>query len=334
MKILITGVAGFLGSHLADRMIKLGHSVIGVDNLVGGELKNVNDSVDFHLCDCLSLPDMVNLSKDCDVVFHAACTAHDGLSLFSPSYITNNTFQNTISVLSAAAQNNVKKFIYCSSMSRYGLQQSVPFTEDMVCNPQVPYGVAKYASELVVKQICELNNIDYCIVVPHNIIGPRQCYTDPFRNVAAIMINRMLKKQQPIIYGDGSQKRCFSYISDVVFCLERAILQNNVNGEVINIGPDEEFITINELANEIASIMNFTLNPVYYPQRPNEVKYATCSSEKARKLLGYSTKTTLHDGLVNMVNYMYNEGPKSFNYNYEIEINNKNTPLTWSKRKI
>ena len=88
------------------------------------------------------------------------------------------------------------------------------------------------------------------------------------------------------------------------------------------------------MANEIASIMNFTVNPIYYPQRPNEVKYATCSSEKARKLLGYSTKTTLHDGLVNMVNYMYNEGPKNFNYNYEIEINNKNTPLTWSKRKI
>jgi UDP-glucose 4-epimerase len=334
MKIFITGVAGFLGSHLADKMLALGHQVIGVDNLVGGTLKNINKDVEFHQIDCIDLDAMAKLTKGCDVVFHAACTAHDGFSLFSPFYITNNTFQITMSVLSAAVQSKVKKFIFCSSMSRYGEQETIPFTEDMICNPQVPYGVAKYASELIVEQLCKLNDIIYTIIVPHNIYGPRQCYTDPFRNVAAIMINRILNNKQPVIYGDGMQKRCFSYIEDVIYCLERVLVQDNLNGEIINIGPDEIFVTINELAQMIADIMGFPLEPIYYPRRPNEVKFATCSSDKARKLLNYSTKVSLRDGLTKMIEYISKEGGKCFQYNYAIEITNERTPITWVNQMI
>lgn len=210
MKVFITGVAGFMGSHLADRLIENGDYVVGVDNLVGGDIENVNPKVEFYNEDCDNLEKMVEYMKGCDVVFHAACTAHDGFSLFSPYYITKNTFQITMSVFSAAIQNKVSKFIYCSSMSRYGEQEVLPFTEDMICKPKVPYGAAKYAAELVVEQICTLNDVYFNIIVPHNIIGPRQCANDPFRNVAAIMINRMLQGKQPVIYGDGEQKRCFS----------------------------------------------------------------------------------------------------------------------------
>lgn len=334
MKIFITGVAGFLGSHLADRMIELGYEVVGVDNLVGGDVKNVNSKVEFHVADCNDLPQMVKLMKGCEIVFHGACTAHDGFSLFSPYYITQNTFQITMSVLSAAAQNNVKKLIYCSSMARYGEQEKIPYTEDMICNPRTPYAAAKYASELVVKQICELNNIKYTIIVPHNIIGTKQNYTDPFRNVAAIMINRMLQNKQPIIYGDGEQKRTFSFASDCIACIEEIIKNDKGNGEIINIGPDEEFVTINQLATEIADIMGFDLKPIYVEDRPNEVKLATCSSDKARKLLGYQTKVNLRDGLKQMVEYIKQEGPKEFEYNYEIEINNEKTPTTWSQKLI
>ena len=172
------------------------------------------------------------------------------------------------------------------------------------------------------------------IIVPHNIIGSRQNYIDPFRNVAAIMINRMLQNKQPIIYGDGKQKRTFSFIDDCVNCIEKIITQNNVNGEVINIGPDEEFITINELAKEIAKNLNFDLQPIYIKHRPNEVKLATCSSNKARRLLGYETKTTLSEGIKLMVEDIKLKGPKEFRYNYEIEIDNENTPETWRKRII
>lgn len=237
-----------------------------------------------------------------------------------------------MSVLSASIQNNIKRFIYCSSMSRYGKQDTLPYTEDMICNPGVPYAVAKHSSEQIIKQLCEFNNMEYVIIVPHNIIGPRQCYTDPFRNVAAIMINRILKNEQPIIYGDGNQQRCFSFIDDVVDCLEKVFTQDNVSGEVINIGPDEEFVTINELAGKIAEIMDFDLDPIYMPGRPLELKTAVCSSDKARRLLDYSTKFSLEKGLTAMIDYMKEKGPKEFNYRYDIEIVNSRTPETWSQK--
>lgn len=334
MRIFITGAAGFLGSHLADRMIELGHEVIGVDNMVGGFIENVNPKMKFYEADCNDLEKMKELMKGCDIVFHGACTAHDGFSLFSPYYITQNTFGITMSVLSAAVCNNVKKFIYCSSMARYGKQPKLPYTEDMECMPVTPYGVAKYASEQVVKQVCELNNINYTIIVPHNIIGPRQNYIDPFRNVAAIMINRMLQGKQPIIYGDGEQKRTFSFIDDCISCIERVVLQDNLNGEVINIGPDEEFVTVNYLAEIIAKKLDFDLDPIYIADRPNEVKLATCSSDKARKLLGYKTKTTLDSGIEEMIEDIKTKGTKPFRYNYDIEINNDKTPISWSQRMM
>jgi len=334
MRIFITGIAGFLGSHIADKMIQKGHKIIGVDNLVGGSIENVNKEVEFYQEDCNNLKAMFNYMKGSDIVFHAACSAHDGLSVFSPYFITNNTFQISMSVLSAAISNKIKRFVYCSSMSRYGEQDTVPFTEDMVCNPKVPYSIAKYASELVIKQLCELNNVEYVIVVPHNIIGARQKYTDPYRNVAAIMINRILQNKQPVIYGDGMHKRCFSFIDDVIYCLERVLVQDNLNKEIINIGPDEEFITINQLAQTIADIMGFDLDPIYVQQRPLEVELATCSAEKARRLLNYKTTVSLKDGLKSMIDFITSKGPKPFTYNFEIEILNKKTPETWLQQLI
>ena len=333
-KICITGVAGFLGSHLADRMIELGYEVVGVDSLIGGFMENVNPKVEFYKEDCDNFEKMKEIMQGCDVVFHAACTAHDGFSLFVPHFVTKNTFGITMSVLSAAISNNVKKFIYCSSMARYGKQPCIPYTEDMECIPVTPYGVAKLASEKVIEQICTLNNVSYTILVPHNIIGPRQNYTDPYRNVASIITNRMLQNKQPIIYGDGNQKRSFSFINDCIYCIEKTILQDNLNGEIINIGPDEEFVTINELAEEIAKNLNFDLKPIYVKDRPNEVKEAICSSNKARKLLGYETKTTFKQGIKEIVEDIKLKGPKEFNYNCKIEIENNNTPDTWKKQII
>ena len=334
MKVFITGVAGFLGSHLADRLLELGYDVVGVDNLDGGFLENVNPKVEFYQVDCNNLSKMKKYMKNCDIVFHAACTAPDGFSFFAPHYITRNTFQITMSVLSAAIHNKVKKFIYCSSMARYGSQEKKPYTEDLECKPITPYAVGKYASELVIKQLCELNHVYYTILVPHNIYGPRQNYSDPYRNVAAIMINKMLKGEQPIIYGDGKQKRAFSYIGDCIDCIEKVITQDNLNGEVINIGPDEEFVSVNDLAKEIADILHFDLHPIYVKDRPKEVKEAICSSNKARQLLNYKTKTSLRKGLEDMIKDIKKKGPKEFNYHYKIEINNENTPDTWKNKMI
>ena len=152
----------------------------------------------------------------------------------------------SVSIFSAAINHKVKRIIFCSSMARYGNSQITPFLESMKALPVDPYAISKVASEDVLINLCELNNIEWVIAVPHNIIGPRQKYDDPFRNVVSIMINRMLQSKAPIIYGDGEQKRCFSYIDDCLSCLIPMLDQKDLNKQIINIGPDEEFVTINE----------------------------------------------------------------------------------------
>jgi UDP-glucose 4-epimerase len=328
----ITGVAGFLGSHLAETLLKQGHRVIGVDNLIGGYLDNVPPGVEFHQFDLIDRAALVPLLKGVDVVYHTAATAYEGLSVFSPFLITQNISGITLSVVSAAIENKVTRFVQCSSMARYGTQDTVPFTEDMVPKPQDPYGIAKYAADLAVKNLCETHGIEHVIAVPHNIIGARQKYDDPYRNVASIMINLMLQGRQPIIYGDGEQMRCFSFVKDVVDPLLKLGTQGDVVGEVINIGPDEEFVTINELAKIVAELLDFDLKPVYMPGRPQEVKYATCSAEKARKLLGYKTSTSLKEGLQDIIDYIRARGPKPFLYHLDLEIVNDLTPKTWKDR--
>ncbi len=332
MKIFISGVAGFLGSHLADRLLAQGHQVVGTDNLLGGYEDNVNPKVEFYTYDCQYRNSMAKITRGCDIVYHCASTAYEGLSVFSPHLVTENTYQITMSLLSASIENKVKRFVFCSSMARYGFLDKVPFTEDMVCNPVDPYGIAKYASELTIKHLSRVHGLDYVIAVPHNIIGQRQKYDDPFRNVAAIMINMMLQGRQPIIYGDGEQKRSFSFIQDVVDCLEKLAFQDNVLGEVINIGPDEEFVTINELARLIARLLQFELKPVYLPDRPMEVKLASCSAEKARRLLHYKTGYSLEKGIGEMIEYIRTRGVRPFKYHLDIEILNEHTPRSWKDR--
>lgn len=334
MRVLITGVAGFMGSHIADRFLSRGDHVIGIDNLLGGYRSNVSESVEFYEADLGELNQINSYFKDVDLVVHAACTAYEGLSVFSPTLVTRNTSHITTSALTASVINGVNKFIFMSSMARYGKQEKLPFTEDMQPKPQDPYGIAKYSSELLVKNICETHGMRYAILVPHNIIGPRQKYDDPFRNVASIMANRMLMGNQPIIYGDGEQKRSFSFMNDVIDPLMRVCDTEIVDFEVTNIGPDEEFISINELAQRIAMILDFNLDPIYFPDRPQEVKLANCSADKARKLLGYKTNTTLDQGLKELVKWIESQGPKEFNYHLPIEIVNEKTPETWLSKRI
>jgi len=331
-KIFITGIAGFLGSHLADRCLQLGHEVVGCDNLIGGYLDNVPDAAEFYQYDCGFLNSMKKIMKGVDTVYHCAATAYEGLSVFSPHLITQNTFQITSTVVTAAISSGARRFVYCSSMARYGKQDRVPFTEDMICKPQDPYGIAKLAGESLLKNLSDIHGMEYVIAVPHNIIGSRQKYDDPYRNVASIMMNLMLQGRQPIIYGDGEQKRCFSFVQDDLQILDKLIDAKNVLSEVINIGPDEEFVSINELAKVIAEILHFRLDPVYVPDRPQEVKLATCSAEKARRLLGYRTTTTLRKGLEDMATWMQKRGPKKFRYTFDIEIVNAKTPRTWTER--
>jgi UDP-glucose 4-epimerase len=334
MKVLITGVAGFMGSHLADEFIKRGHSVVGIDNLIGGYYENVPTAVEFYAKDLGDFDAVADHFKGVDLVVHTACTAYEGLSVFSPALVTRNTSHIATVALSASIRAGVKKFVHMSSMARYGTQETVPFTEDMTPKPQDPYGIAKYATELLVKNLCETHGMNYVILVPHNIIGPRQKYDDPFRNVASIMINRMLSDNQPIIYGDGEQMRCFSFMQDVLDPMMIACETDVADGMTINIGPDEEFVTINILAQKIAAILNFNLEPIYMPGRPQEVKEANCSADLARNILNYQTKTNLDDGLRELVTWIKNQGTKQFTYHLPLEFITNKTPKTWIDKLI
>ena len=332
-KILVTGVAGFLGSHLSEKLVELGHSVIGLDNMIGGYEDNVPDKIEFHNVDCCDFEKIKILMKNVEVVYHCAATAHEGLSVFSPYEITKNNYLASVSIFSAAVNAKVKRIIFCSSMARYG-DQVTPFTEKMNPKPVDPYAISKVASEEVLKNLCELNGIEWVIAIPHNIIGPRQKYDDPFRNVVSIMINRMLQGKAPIIYGDGNQTRCFSYIDDCLSCLIPMLDQKNLNKETINIGPDEEFVTINKIAEICSNITGVNLNPIYKKDRPKEVKHATCSADKARALLKYETKVTLNEGIKKTFDYIKNRGVRPFDYNINIEIENELTPSTWKNKEI
>ena len=329
--VFITGVAGFLGSHLADRFLKEGYRVLGCDSLIGGYMDNVPEGVTFYDLDLTDFDRTKKVLKGVDIVYHCAATAYEGLSVFSPYVVSKHIIDASISVMTGAIMNDVKRFIYCSSMARYGTQDTLPFTETMIPKPQDPYGIGKVTGELMLRNLAEVHGMEYVIAVPHNIIGSRQKYDDPYRNVASIMINRMLQGNQPIIYGDGEQKRCFSFVEDDVEPLFR-LAEDTLNGEIINIGPDEEFVTINHLAEVLANLLSFTLDPIRMAGRPQEVKLANCSADKARKLLDYKTTVSLEEGLQHTINYIKERGPRPFSYHLDLEIVTDKTPKTWKDK--
>lgn len=330
-KIFITGVAGFLGSHLADAMLQAGHEVAGIDNMIGGELDNVPSRVQFHYLDCNNFDAVRVHMAGADVVYHCAATAYEGLSVFSPHVVTQNIVGSSVAVFSAAIAAGVKRIVHCSSMARYG-NGVPPFHESDPVKPQDPYGIGKVAAENFLINLCDTHRVQWSIAVPHNIIGPRQKYDDPYRNVASIMLNLCLQNRQPIIYGDGEQRRCFSYVTDCLSCLTKMAFDPLAVSQVINIGPDEGSVAINELFEIVANITGYNGPPKYMPDRPQEVKVATCSSNKARALLDYKTKVPLREGLLDMRDAIVKKGPRPFKYHLPLEIINERTPKTWLDR--
>lgn len=331
MRVFITGIAGFLGSHLAERLLAMGHHVVGVDSLLGGELVNVPPEAEFYQYDCRDFNAMAKVSQGCELVYHCAATAYEGLSVFAPAMVMDNIVTGSVGVFSATIANGARRIVFCSSMARYGTNQ-VPFLESYAPRPQDPYGIAKVAAEQALINLAEVHGVEYAIAVPHNIIGARQKFDDPYRNVAAIMANMMLQNRSPFIYGDGEQSRCFSHVEDCLSCLLALGLSDRGVGEVVNIGPDEEFVTVNHLFRTLKGIVGFEGQAIHITDRPQEVKHAACSSAKARRLLDYRTTRGLEEGLGDLVDYIRAVGPRKFRYHLDIEIRNQRTPKTWTER--
>lgn len=332
-RVLISGVAGFLGSHLADAFLADGWQVVGVDNLSGGYLDNVPAGVAFHEADCNDLARMRAVTEGVDVVYHCAATAYEGLSVWSPHYVTQNVVTATTGLASAAVASRVRRFVFCSSMARYGANPA-PFTEDQLPRPVDPYGIGKLAAEELVRNLAETHGMEWVVAVPHNIVGPRQRYDDPYRNVAAIFINLLLQGRPVVLYGDGAQERCFSFVSDVVDPLRRMATDPACAGEVFNVGPDDAMIPVRVLAETIARLMGVPLRCESLPPRPREVAIANCSADKARARLGYRPRVALEDGLGEMIAWIRARGPRPFQHHAALEIVSDATPTTWSRRTL
>lgn len=344
-KILVTGGAGFLGHHVVKDLLLRGFRVAVVDNMVGGSKENVDcwkssifqDRFEFYLVDCTDYRRMhhVFMAEHPTHIFHAACYPHEGLSINSPYLVAANSVgAASMCVASLACKFKVKRLVNCSSMARYGYQETVPFTEDMTPRPVDPYGIFKFAAETAMQKLCEHHGVEFVNLVPHNIYGPNQKYDDPFRNVIAIMMNRALQRKQPIIYGDGQQKRCFSYVDDLLPAILQSLASDLPVGQTINLGPEEPFVTINHIAKLITLLAGMPFDPIYTGARPAEVKHANCSSARSRTLLGAGFPTELTVGLEHMWNWMKAKGPKPFNYHLPLEIVSENTPTTWTKQEM
>lgn len=338
MKVFISGIAGFLGSHLARAWLDRGASVVGCDNLVGGYRDNVPPGALFDEFDCNELGRLRAAMQGSELVYHCAALAYESLSLFSPHEISKSLTGATTAMLSAACANRVKRFVYMSSAARYGhAPKGVYLSETSPAIPADPYGIEKLAGEQLVETLCETHGIEWMTAIPHNIYGPAQKYDDPFRSAVAVFTNMMLSEKQPIIYGNGEQTRCFSYVDDCIAPLVRLgtkRIEFGFPGEKYNIGPDDAPISVNTLARLIADILKFDLKPVHVAARPGEVREITPSAARARRHLDYQTNTSLKAGLITTVDWIKRRGPRLFKYHLPIEIMNEKTPDTWVKRLL
>lgn len=328
-KILITGAAGFMGSHLFNYLKTKGHNVWGVDNYSIGRYKDAK----IIKCDVLNKKRLESIFRKVKptVVFALHAWAHEGLSQFSPLKITENNYIGTLNVITSSIRNHVRRVIFTSSMSVYG-DQKPPFNEKMPTKPVDIYGVSKEATERALEILCGVHGMEYVILRPHNVYGPGQIMHDPYRNVVAIFINQILKGKEIYIYGDGNQRRSFSYIDDITPYIAKA-MDGRLNKQIINIGPTEEY-TINQLVDCLEKAFGRSVKRKYLSDRPAEVKNAWCSNYKATKLLGYHTATPFQEGINKMVAWAKTVGPQRPVYLRDIELNGGKVPITWRKKLI
>jgi len=335
MKILVTGVAGFMASHLAEYLANQGQEVYGIDNESIGLRSNVPTNIKYAKIDMRNAEDMASLIDEVkpELVYHLAAWAHEGLSQFMPILITENNYNAFLNLIVPCIRNNMRRIVVCSSMSVYG-SQTPPFNEDMPRSPEDIYAIAKASMERATEVLADVHGFDYTIIRPHNVYGPRQALHDPYRNVVGIFINRILQGKPPIIYGDGNQTRAFSYIDDVTPSLVAAGMLPAAIGQIINIGPTEEY-TVNKLADEVLLAFGGDaqkLTPIHFPDRPREVKEAYCTNTKAKKILGYKTQTTFSDGIKRFVEWAKQQVPSEFKYLDQLELEGNKIPDTWKKK--
>lgn len=330
-KVLVTGAAGFVGSHVCDQLINTGYQVVALDDLSGGFEDNVNSQAVFVQG---SINDVTLINQLFDehkftYVFHLAAYAAEGLSHFIRRFNYTNNLIGSINLINASINaGTVKCFVFTSSIAVYGRNQ-LPMREDMMPQPEDPYGISKLAVEQDLKSAHEMFGLDFIIFRPHNVYGERQNIGDPYRNVVGIFMNQIMQGKKLTIFGDGMQTRAFSHIQDVAPIIAKSVEIPEAYNEIFNIGADTPY-TVKELATLVCEAFGVK-EQIETLEARNEVVHAYSSHDKVTQYFGHMIKNIpLKEGINRMVEDAKAKGPRQGEKFGNIEVE-KNMPPAWKK---
>lgn len=325
---LVTGGAGFIGSHVVNHLISLNHQVVVLDDLSGGFEDFVNEKATFvkgSINDIALVEELFN-TYQFDFVYHLAAYAAEGLSHFIRRFNYTNNLVGSINLINEAVKHKVKCFVFTSSIAVYGAAQP-PMREDTFPMPEDPYGIAKFAVEMDLKTAHEMFGLNYIIFRPHNVYGEFQNIGDKYRNVVGIFMNQLMQGQQLSVFGDGLQTRAFSYIGDVAPQIANSVNIPAAYNEIFNIGADQEY-TVKQLATEVMKSMGME-GELRYLEARNEVVHAHSDHSKIKKVFGIQEDefTSLEEGLKKMADWAKVTGSRSSSTFENIEITEKLPPF-------
>lgn len=326
---LVTGCAGFIGSHVAAELLQLGHSVVGLDDLSGGRIENNPAGLSFceGSIDDVTLVNSLFARYHFDYVFHLAAYAAEGLSHFIKRFNYANNLIGSVNLINASVNaETVKCFVFTSSIAVYGANQ-VPMSEDMVPQPEDPYGIAKYAVEMDLRETHAIFGLDYVIFRPHNVYGERQNIGDRYRNVIGIFMNQIMQGKAMTVFGDGKQTRAFSYIGDVAPVIAHSIERRQCFNQVFNVGANQPY-SILDLANVVARNMGVEPQVVHLPPR-HEVVHAFSAHDRVEQMFGdLITNVPLEQGIAKMAAWVRRVGARESKKFGNIEVE-KHMPPSW-----
>lgn len=328
--VLVTGAAGFLGANLVRYL--LAHEdceIVALDDLSGGFRDNLPEDVNFVQGSITDHKLLENLFNDYPFthVYHLAAYAAEGLSHFIRRFNYTNNLIGSVNLINECVKHEIECFVFTSSIAVYGSNQ-VPMYEDMVPQPEDPYGVAKYAVELDLKIAHEMFGLPYVVFRPHNLYGKYQNIGDKYRNVVGIFMNQILQGLPMTIFGDGEQQRAFSFVGDILRPMAQAPLLRAAHNRVFNIGASQPY-TVNILAQKVAEAMGHPGHPITHLEARNEVKFAYSDHTAVHQTFGNLPETSLDEGLRVMVEWVKSVGARTSQRFDAIEIT-KNLPPSWS----
>lgn len=306
MRALITGGAGFIGSHIAERLLEEGHQVRILDNLTTGKLSNLAafaKDIEFVEADVRDAPQLDFHAAGCEVIFHEAAIVSVPYSVEHPQETHDVNLQGTINVLEAARRRGVKRVVFASSAAIYGEEPTLPKTETMAPSPLSPYGVEKIASEYYLQTFSKLFGVETVALRYFNVFGPRQDPTSAYSGVISIFVDRALKGERPKIFGDGTQCRDFVYVASVADANFRAATASGVSGRSYNVGCGER-TTLNALWKMVSSIAGTDATPIYAEPRAGDIRESVADIARARAELGYDPNVGVEEGLRRLIAHL------------------------------